>query len=198
MPRRPGPSRTGTRCRARCWRASAGRRQCTWSSRSRSGSKPRGSRALTAGSQGSRCARAWGAPPPRGSLPGRFGGPAGVNGIRTGLGGPLSGAPLGGAGSLGTPGLGGGLGMATVGPMGGMSAPGNAMVTGGGLLQMGYGGDDLLTGSPSRSTARRARAASCRSGAGAHDRISPGARARCRSAVTCARRCSGRTTRRGR
>ena len=83
-----------------------------------------------------------------GSLVGQFSAPVGANGMRTGLGGPMSAVPHGGAGSLGTSGLGGGgIGKAAVGPMGGMSVSGNAMMTGGGLLQMGFGGDDLLTGS---------------------------------------------------
>ena len=84
-----------------------------------------------------------------GSLVRQFGAPVGANGMRSGLGGPMSGAPLGGAGSLGTPGLGGGrIGVSSAGgPMSGMSAPGYGMMNGGGLLQMGYGGDDLLTGS---------------------------------------------------
>ena len=54
------------------------------------------------------------------------------------------------------------------GPMGGAS---------------GLGGGDLLTGSALSSTARRARAASCRSGAAAHSRASLPERARCRSTV---------------
>ena len=80
---------------------------------------------------------------------GQFGAPVGAQRMRTGLGGPVAGAPLGGAGPLGTPGLGGGgAGMASAaGPMGGRPVPGNAMMTGGGLLQMGYGGEGLLTGS---------------------------------------------------
>ena len=84
-----------------------------------------------------------------GSRSGQFGAPVGANGMGSGLGGPMSGAPLGRAGSLATPGLGGGgIGMASAaGPMGGMSASGYGMMNGGGLLQTGYGGDDLLTGS---------------------------------------------------
>ena len=58
---RPGRSRTGTRCRARCWRGSGGRRRCTWSSTSRNGSRRRASRASRAGSPAGRCGRGWSA-----------------------------------------------------------------------------------------------------------------------------------------
>ena len=76
--------------------------------------------------------------------PGRGGGGA----LMMGGGGPMSGAAgmAGGAASLQTPGLGaagfGGGAPPGAGPMGGPSGP-----HGGGFLQMGLGGGDLLTGS---------------------------------------------------
>ena len=78
-----------------------------------------------------------------------------------GGGGPLGGSPAGGMGSLGTPGRAAGTPMAaaagsmmgvvsglgaTAGPLGGAAGPDGGF-TGGGLLQMGLGGGDLLTGS---------------------------------------------------
>ena len=73
--------------------------------------------------------------------PGRGGGGA----LMTGAGGPLAGMG-GGAASLQTPGLGaaamGGVAPLGAGPAGGPSGP-----HGGGFLQMGLGGGDLLTGS---------------------------------------------------
>ena len=83
-----------------------------------------------------------GAAPP--GTPGRGGGGA----LMMGGGGPMSGASgmAGGAASLQTPGLGaagfGGAAPMGAGPAGGPSGP-----HGGGFLQMGLGGGDLLTGS---------------------------------------------------
>ena len=73
---------------------------------------------------------------------------------------PLGGSAAGGMGSLGTPGRAAGTPMAaprgpmgavsglgaTAGPLGGAAGPDGGL-TGGGLLQMGLGGGDLLTGS---------------------------------------------------
>ena len=73
--------------------------------------------------------------------------------------GPLGGSPAGGMGSLGTPRLAAGTPMAAAGgPMGAVSGLGatagplgaagpDGGLNGGGLLQMGLGGGDLLTGS---------------------------------------------------
>ena len=66
----------------------------------------------------------------------RFGGSAGAHPLGGGARGPLG----GGMGSHGTPGLG-----ATAGPLGAAGPDGG--LNGGGLLQMGLGGGDLLTGS---------------------------------------------------
>ena len=81
-------------------------------------------------------------------MPGRGGGGA----LMTGAGGPMSGAAgmAGGAASLQTPGLGaagfGGAAPLGAGPAGG--PPGlDGGLNGGGFLQMGLGGGDLLTGS---------------------------------------------------
>ena len=81
-------------------------------------------------------------------MPGRGGGGA----LMMGGGGPMSGAAgmAGGAASLQTPGLGAaGLGGAVplgAGPAGGPPGP-HGGLNGGGFLQMGLGGGDLLTGS---------------------------------------------------
>ena len=80
--------------------------------------------------------------------PGRGGGGA----LMMGGGGPMSGAAgmAGGAASLRTPGLGaagvGGAAPLGAGPAGGPSGP-HGGLNGGGFLQMGLGGGDLLTGS---------------------------------------------------
>ena len=92
----------------------------------------------------------------------QLGGTAGAGPLGAGAGGPLSGAPAAGAAPLGMPGPAGGGGhlAAASGPMGG--APGargmaaspmgggsrpDGRFNGGGLLRMGLGGGDLLTGS---------------------------------------------------
>ena len=89
----------------------------------------------------------------------RLGGSAGAHPLGGGARGPLGGSPAGGMGSLGTPGLAAGTPMAAAGgPMGAVSGLGatagplgaagpDGGLTGGGLLQMGLGGGDLLTGS---------------------------------------------------
>ena len=89
----------------------------------------------------------------------QLGGTAGVNGPGGGTYGAMAGAPAGGAASLGTPGHAGGTPMApAAGAMGAGSGPGGAGLMGGpsspadgldggGLLQMGLGGGDVLTGS---------------------------------------------------
>ena len=76
--------------------------------------------------------------------PGRGGGGA----LMTGAGGPLAGAAGmgGGAASLQRPGL-GAAGMGGVPPLGAGPAGGPSGPHGGGFLQMGLGGGDLLTGS---------------------------------------------------
>ena len=98
------------------------------------------------------------------SLLNRLGGLAGVH--PAGAGGPraLAGSAVGGGAAIGTPGLGGSgfggsglggsaLGMAAAGgPKGSMSGPAGPMgaasgTLGGGLLSMGLGGGDVLTGS---------------------------------------------------
>ena len=87
-----------------------------------------------------------------------LGGSAGANGYGVGMHDPMTSAPVAGAGSLGAPGLaGGGRGLAAAaGPMGGMTGPAGSMGAasrplGGplasGLLSMGLGGGNLLTGS---------------------------------------------------
>ncbi len=123
--------------------------------------------------------------------PGRGGGGA----LMMGGGGPISGAAgmAGGAAPLQTPGLGaagvGGAAPLGAGPMGGPH--------GGGFLQMGLGGGDLLTGSDFAMN-RESRGGILSFWSRGRSRTSRGARARCRSAATCARPCSGPTTRRGR
>ena len=97
----------------------------------------------------------------------RLGGAAGITPIGAGGYGPMAGLPSAGAGSLGMPGLGGdaGMGMAAgAGPMGGGAGlgamgggaamgsmgggeGGDGQLNGRGLLRMGLGGGDLLTGS---------------------------------------------------
>ena len=136
----------------------------------------------------------------------QLGGAAGADPLGTGVHGSLSGAPAAGTAPLGMPGPGGGGGhlAAASGPMGGAMPMGGGSrpdggFNGGGLLRMGLGGGDVLTGSGRR--------AGSRDGPRRHplvleprgrSRASPGARARCRWAATCARRWSGPTTRRGR
>ena len=97
----------------------------------------------------------------------QLGGTAGAGPLGAGAGGPLSGAPAAGAAALGMPGPAGGgghlaasgsmggaalmggasgsMGMAS-GPMGGAAGP-DGRFDGGGLLRMGLGGGDVLTGS---------------------------------------------------
>ena len=89
----------------------------------------------------------------------RLGGSAGAHPLGGGARGPLGGSPAGGMGSHGTPRLAAGTPMAAAGgPMGAVSGLGatagplgvagpDGGLTGGGLLQMGLGGGDLLTGS---------------------------------------------------
>ena len=90
----------------------------------------------------------------------QLGGAAGVHPVGMGSHGPMAGSRAGGMGSLGTPGraagtpmaaAGGPMGVvsglgATAGPLFGAAGPGGGL-TGDGLLQMGLGGWDLLTGS---------------------------------------------------
>ena len=78
----------------------------------------------------------------------QLGGAAGVNGPGAGTYGAMAGAPADGGASLGTPGRGVSGGMATAtGPMGGAVEPGDEPTNGRGLLQLGLGGGDLLSGS---------------------------------------------------
>ena len=97
----------------------------------------------------------------------QLGGTAGAGPLGAGAGGPLSGAPAAGAAPLGMPGPAGGGGhMAAAGPMGGAALMGgtsgsmgmaagpmggpagpDGRFDGGGLLRMGLGGGDVLTGS---------------------------------------------------
>ena len=78
----------------------------------------------------------------------QLGGAAGVNGPGAGTYGAMAGAPADGGASLGTPGRGASGGMATAtGPMGGAVEPGDEPTNGRGLLQLGLGGGDLLSGS---------------------------------------------------
>ena len=73
----------------------------------------------------------------------QLGGTAGANGAGVGVHDPRGGVPTAGLGSLDTPGLAGGARMAAPGPLG----AGADGVTGQGLLRMGLGGGNLLTGS---------------------------------------------------
>ena len=89
----------------------------------------------------------------------QFGGAAGVNEPDAGAYGAMAGSPAGGTASLGMPGHAAGTSMAAVaGPMGAGPGLGGAGLMGGpssleggphggGLLQMGLGGGDVLTGS---------------------------------------------------
>ena len=78
----------------------------------------------------------------------QLGGAAGVNGPGAGTYGAMAGAPADGGASLGTPGRGASGGMATAtGPMGGAVEPGDEPTNGRGLLRLGFGGGDLLSGS---------------------------------------------------
>ena len=91
----------------------------------------------------------------------QLGGTAGAGPLGAGAGGPLSGPPAAGAAPLGMPGPAGGGGhLAAAGPMGGASgsmgmaagpmggpAGPDGRFDGGGLLRMGLGGGDVLTGS---------------------------------------------------
>ena len=91
----------------------------------------------------------------------QLGSASGVHPVGMGSHEPLGGSPAGGMGSLGTPGRAAGTPMAaaggsmmgvvsglgaTAGPLGGAFGPDGGL-NGGGLLQMGLGGGDLLTGS---------------------------------------------------
>ena len=78
----------------------------------------------------------------------QLGGAAGADPLGTGVHGSLSGAPAAGTAPLGMPGPAGGGGhlAAAAGPMGGGSRP-DGRFNGGGLLRMGLGGGDVLTGS---------------------------------------------------
>ena len=84
----------------------------------------------------------------------QLGGASGVHPVGMGSHGPMAGSRAGGMGSLGTPmaaaggpmmGVVSGLG-ATAGPLFGAAGPGDGL-NGDGLLQMGLGGADVLTGS---------------------------------------------------
>ena len=83
----------------------------------------------------------------------QLGASAGVRPVGAGVHGPMASAPAAGALSQGTPGLAAGGGhMAGRSPMGATAGPLGAAgpdggLNGGGLLQMGLGGGDLLTGS---------------------------------------------------
>ena len=84
----------------------------------------------------------------------QLGGAAGADPLGTGVHGSLSGAPASGTAPLGMPGPGGGGGhlAAASGPMGGAMPMGGGSrpdggFNGGGLLRMGLGGGDVLTGS---------------------------------------------------
>ena len=90
----------------------------------------------------------------------RLGGSAGAHPLGGDARGPVGGSPAAGMGTFGTPGRAAGTPMAaaggpidavsglgaTAGPLGGAGGPDGGL-TGGGLLQMGLGGGDLLTGS---------------------------------------------------
>ena len=82
-----------------------------------------------------------------GRLLSRFGGVSGANPAGVRIHGPMGGVPAAAAGSLGAQGLAGGVvGMASAaGPMGGMAGPGDGLMNGRGLLEMGFGGGDVLT-----------------------------------------------------
>ena len=77
----------------------------------------------------------------------QLGGAAGADPLGTGVHGSLSGAATAGTAALGMPGPAGGGGhLAAAGSMGGGSRPDGGF-DGGGLLRMGLGGGDMLTGS---------------------------------------------------
>ena len=77
----------------------------------------------------------------------QLGGAAGAGPMGAGAGGPLAGAPASAAAPFGMPGPAGGGGhLAAAGPMGGASGR-DGRFDGGGLLRMGLGGGDVLTGS---------------------------------------------------
>ena len=77
----------------------------------------------------------------------QLGGAAGAGPMGAGAGGPLAGAPASAAAPFGMPGPAGGGGhLAAAGPMGGAAGP-DGRFDGGGLLRMGLGGGDVLTGS---------------------------------------------------
>ena len=88
---------------------------------------------------------------------GGMAGAGGANGYGAVVHGPLSGSPAAGVGSLGTPGRAGGAGMGALGggaaglgaagPIAAAAGSDGGFFNGGGLLQMGLGGGDLLTGS---------------------------------------------------
>ncbi len=85
----------------------------------------------------------------------QLGGAAGAGPLGAGAGGPLSGAPAAGTAPFGMPGPAGGGGhLAAAGPMGGArgamgmaAGPLEGGFNGDGLLRMGLGGGDVLTGS---------------------------------------------------
>ena len=132
----------------------------------------------------------------------QLGSSAGMHAPGAGSGGARSGPPMGAAaGSIGLAAgmggpAGGGMGLAAD-PMNGMAGPDGGLFDQG-LARWAWAARICSPARPSRSPEKHARAASCRSGAGAPGRRSPAARRHCRWAVTCARRCSGPTTRRGR
>ena len=98
----------------------------------------------------------------------RLGASAGTQAPDGGAGGVLSGAPMAtAAGSMGL----------AAGPMDGMAGPDGGLFDRG-LHSMGWAAGICSPARPSRSTARRARAACSRSGAGGRGRRSPAARGR--------------------
>ena len=132
----------------------------------------------------------------------QLGSSAGMHAPGAGSPGARSGSPMGAAaGSIGLAAgmggpAGGGMGLAAD-PMNGMGGPAGGLFDQG-LRSMGLGSENLLTSSSFALTRETRQGGTCRSGAGAPGRRSPAARRHCRWAVTCARRCSGPTTRRGR
>ena len=118
---------------------------------------------------------------------------------------PMGGSPAAGVASVGMPGLAGGRPTAAGRPMAAAAGPmmgagagpmaarvGRDGGLGGsrGLLSMGLGGGDLLTGS-AFALNRETRGGILSFWSRERSRTSPAGRARCRSAATCARRCSG-------
>ena len=130
-----------------------------------------------------------------GSSAGRHAPGAGSPGARSGSPMGAAAGSIGLAAGMGGP-AGGGMGVAAD-RMNGMARSSGGLFDGG-LPRWAWAASICSPARPSRSPAKHARAASSRSGAGAPGRRSPAARRRCRWAVTCARRWSGPTTRRGR